>query len=213
MEDANKLPTTFTLLAKVELIRRAIGLDLTFYEMRVLIALISLVSQRAGVAYPPRRLIGEITAINVRHVSRALRALCERGLVTVATPGTPRLSTRYKVNIPAILAGSRTSKGLSEVFFKGTSKEPTEIRQPHLEGHCQGAPTGAAEAPPQAPEEQSIASEVQTKLATELQLNTARIPSVSPKARLLERSGARPPKNSESKNSWRLNYRKLEDCK
>ncbi len=202
----------FTLLTKVELMRKVIGLKLTLYELRVLLALISLVNQREGVAYPPRRIIGEMTGINQRHVSRTVHSLCKRGLVNIVDKGSTRRSARYRVNINKIEASFLANKLNSHKAIKGATDVPNEVREQCLGGSNEGASRGAIDVPPGVPEEQESASKVQTKLATELLITAARAPAISPKARLLPRSSEQADnlKKREHRNSWRFKFRNLE---
>gem|GEM_PF-5779617 len=198
---------TFTLLKKVELIRAVVGLPLKLYETRVLIAIVSYINQRDGVAYPPRRLIGEMTNMHERHVSRTVRALCDRGLIIIAVAGTARRSARYAVNVSAILSASGASRGTVDASSRGTAEGPLQALQPYPYRDLSGASTGTADVPPEAPEEQGSASEVQTKLATELQLRASRASAGSPRARLPPRSSREQVgREAEVKNAWRTKY-------
>jgi len=198
---------TFTLLKKVELIRAVIGLPLTLYELRVLITIVSYINQRDGVAYPPRRLIGAMTNMHQRHVSRAVRALCDRGLIIIAVAGTARRSARYAVNVGAILTATGASRGTVEPSFRGATEVPLQVLQRYPDRDHSSASVGTADAPPEAPEVQGSASEVQTKRATELHVRASRAPAGSPEARP-------PPRSSreqggrvvEVKNPWRGKY-------
>jgi hypothetical protein len=93
-----------TPVEKLALIRRALGLHLPLYEMKVMLFVTSLINGRDGTAWPSRRHVADGCGIDQRNAGRALQALVRRDLLTVVSPGGRASSARYTVNAEAIEA-------------------------------------------------------------------------------------------------------------
>jgi hypothetical protein len=176
MSDEKPADGGTTLAYKVELMRATMGLRLPLYELKVLASIASLLDHKSGLAFPPRSLLAQLTAMDERHVGRAIRSLVAQRLVEVVEPGTPTRAARYRVDASEVMQRHRTT--LSGGASTGTAAGPQEARRGRLYGRLSGASTGPAAVPPQAPEEQLRSSVVQTKLEPKLHASrSARTPS------------------------------------
>ena len=193
---SHSLSNSYKMIAKLELMRAACGLRLPAYESRTLIALSSLLNERTGSAFPAHSTLAGLVNIHERNVDRALKGLQRRGLVAIAEPGTSRRTTRYTVNVAAIL----TARGIST---DGAEASP-EMGQRHLYRCLRGISTDGAAASPEMVKGQRSASETQVKR----QLNLSA--SLSARGTLRSSSGPRAERRT-IRNAWLAKYREAAD--
>jgi hypothetical protein len=158
------------LLEKVELMRAIAGMSgLTQYELRVLLAIASMINDRKGdVAFPPQALLAAMTGIATRHVARAISGLKAKDLVVIAKAGNSRHANHYQVNVAVVLGSFGASTGDAATRLEGLL-DPLYGR---IRAACSGASPAPAEVAQGTPEQvskgQLSGSEVQTKLPTKL---------------------------------------------
>ena len=163
---------TFDIVTKIETIRAALGLKIGVYDLKVLIAISTLIHQKDGLAFPPRSMLSQITGINERHISRSVKRLCELGLIEIAKRGDARKSARYRVVIAEICNQSSA--------LAGTTAVPLEGWKMRLYGHVIRASRGASAVPPEVPEVVISPTEAQAKVGLITNSKIAAVPVTTP---------------------------------
>jgi predicted transcriptional regulator len=163
---------TFDIVTKIETIRAALGLKIGVYDLKVLIAITTLVNQKNGLAFPPRSTISNITGIDGRHVSRSVQRLCELGLIEIAKRGDARKSARYRVVAAEICNQSSA--------LAGTTAVPPEDWKMRLYGNVIRASRGASAVPPEVPEVVISPTEAQAKVGLITNSKIAAVPVTTP---------------------------------
>jgi len=184
----------FSVVAKLELVRVALGLKLPLYELKTLAALITWINGQSGEAFPSHSRLAASLGIDERNLFRALRGLQERGLVMVAKHGGGRRhSSRYVVDFEAVRENT-VSKDATSAFVE----TPGSRLQRRQGGVCRDAETASVETG----KEQLRATEGQRKERSKLFASSRSFGARSP-------GGARAPeaRKRTQRNSWIEKYR------
>ncbi|MBV8526195.1 MAG: hypothetical protein JOY71_29485 [Acetobacteraceae bacterium] len=213
MPNNNRANDGFGFLAKLELMRAACGLKLPSYATRALIALISLINEKSGLAFPPRSLLSRMTNIEERNVGRALRGLKQRGLIEVAIEGTKRRSTRYRVDANAVLAGCGVSSDRSDGSLETeqgsveTDRGSPAIDHIGLYKHITSVANDQSQVSLETPEEQRRGKQAQAKRQRKCSaVSGGSLGGSLPRGRsLASPRGGRLPRR-QPKHAWLANY-------
>jgi hypothetical protein len=158
------------LLEEVELMRAIAGMrGLTQYELRVLLAIASMINDRKGdVAFPPHAQLAAMLGIQTRHAARAIGGLKAKNLLVITEAGNSRRANHYRVNADRILDSFGASTGDAATRLEGLL-DPLYGR---IRAACDGVSPAPAEAtqdtPEQASKGQQSRSEAQAKLRAKL---------------------------------------------
>lgn len=106
-EQANTLCANIFAIVPIEVL---LDQRLTFWQMRVLIALLSFRAKNTDTVWPKRETLSMRCGMHVSNISKATSELCELGWLTKAGCGGKSTPTRYKITVPDIqtLAESTT---------------------------------------------------------------------------------------------------------